>query len=97
MPATKILLVDDDVTLSRIMRSMLEHEGFDITVADDVAAALRAFCAAKFWPSQQHLSFSVAVGVPGLPDPRFLWASRTSGCAQRPSHEAAVAFRVATI
>jgi len=41
MAATKILLVDDDEMLNTIMRSLLEREGFDITVASNVADALK--------------------------------------------------------
>jgi CheY-like chemotaxis protein len=41
MAATKILLVDDDETQNTIMRSLLEPEGFDITVAASVAEALK--------------------------------------------------------
>jgi CheY-like chemotaxis protein len=48
MATTKILLVDDDVALSRIMRSLLEHEGFDITVADNVAAALKLISSEQY-------------------------------------------------
>ena len=62
MPATKILLVDDDVALSRIMRSLLEHEGFDITVADDVAAAL------KLISSEQYDVLLSDLHIPGAGD-----------------------------
>jgi CheY-like chemotaxis protein len=62
MPATKILLVDDDVALSRIMRSLLEHEGFDITVADDVAAAL------KLISSEQYDVLLSDLHMPGAAD-----------------------------
>src|ERR1700722_1087435 len=62
MPATKILLVDDDVALSRIMRSLLEHEGFDITVADDVAAAL------KLINSEQYDVLLSDLHMPGAAD-----------------------------
>jgi DNA-binding NtrC family response regulator len=41
MAATKILLVDDDEMLNTIMRSLLEREGFDITVACNVREALK--------------------------------------------------------
>jgi Response regulator receiver domain len=41
MAAIKILLVDDDEGLCRIMRTLLELEGFDITVAGNVAQALK--------------------------------------------------------
>ena len=41
MAATKILLVDDDVTLNTIMRILLEREGFDITVACNGGEALK--------------------------------------------------------
>jgi CheY-like chemotaxis protein len=41
MAAIKILLVDDDEMLNTIMRNLLEREGFDITVAGNVAEALK--------------------------------------------------------
>jgi CheY-like chemotaxis protein len=48
MAATKILLVDDDEMLNTIMRSLLEREGFDITVACNVAEALKLISAEPF-------------------------------------------------
>jgi CheY-like chemotaxis protein len=48
MAATKILLVDDDEMLNTIMRSLLEREGFDITVACNVAEALKRISAEPF-------------------------------------------------
>ena len=41
MTITKILLVDDDEVHNIIMRRLLEREGFDITVANNVARALK--------------------------------------------------------
>jgi CheY-like chemotaxis protein len=41
MAATKILLVDDDEALNIIMVSLLEREGFEVTVACSVGEALR--------------------------------------------------------
>jgi CheY-like chemotaxis protein len=41
MAAIRILLVDDDVTLNIIMRSLLKREGFDITVASNATEALK--------------------------------------------------------
>jgi CheY-like chemotaxis protein len=41
MAAIKILLVDDDETQNTIMRTLLEPEGFDITVAGNVTEALK--------------------------------------------------------
>ncbi len=41
MAAIKILLVDDDERLNIIMRNLLEREGFDMTVAGNVAEALK--------------------------------------------------------
>jgi len=41
MAVTKILLVDDDELNLHIMRNLLEREGFDITVAGNVADALK--------------------------------------------------------
>jgi CheY-like chemotaxis protein len=41
MAVIKILLVDDDETSLLILRKLLEHEGFDITVAANVAEALK--------------------------------------------------------
>ena len=44
MTATKILLVDDDVELLEMLKSYMEREGFDVTIANEaeggVAAAL---------------------------------------------------------
>jgi response regulator RpfG family c-di-GMP phosphodiesterase len=37
----QVLLVDDDETQNTIMRTLLEPEGFDITVAHSVAEALK--------------------------------------------------------
>jgi CheY-like chemotaxis protein len=48
MAATRILLVDDDEMLNTIMRSLLEREGFDITVACNVAEALKLISAEPF-------------------------------------------------
>jgi CheY-like chemotaxis protein len=47
MAAIKILLVDDDV-LCRIMRNLLEKEGFDITVAGNVAEALKLISSERY-------------------------------------------------
>ena len=41
MAVIKILLVDDDETSLLILRKLLEHEGFDITVTANVAEALK--------------------------------------------------------
>jgi ActR/RegA family two-component response regulator len=41
MSVTKILLVDDDELLNTIMRRLLEREGFDVTLASNVAEALK--------------------------------------------------------
>jgi CheY-like chemotaxis protein len=41
MTATKILLVDDDETVRLIVSTLLEREGFDVTVACNVAEALK--------------------------------------------------------
>jgi CheY-like chemotaxis protein len=48
MAAIKILLVDDDETLNIIMRSLLEREGFDITVACNVAEALQLISSKRY-------------------------------------------------
>jgi CheY-like chemotaxis protein len=48
MAAIKILLVDDDETQNAIMRSLLEPEGFDITVACSVAEALKLISSERF-------------------------------------------------
>jgi CheY-like chemotaxis protein len=48
MAAIKILLVDDDDALCRIMRSLLEHEGFEITVAGNVADALKLISSERY-------------------------------------------------
>jgi len=41
MAVTRILLVDDDETQNIIMRRLLEREGFDVMVADNVVKALQ--------------------------------------------------------
>jgi CheY-like chemotaxis protein len=41
MAATKILLVDDDRVANFLMRKLLELEGFEVTVASNVAEALK--------------------------------------------------------
>jgi CheY-like chemotaxis protein len=48
MAVTKILLVDDDKLLNTIMRSLLEREGFDITVASNVAEALKLISSERY-------------------------------------------------
>jgi CheY-like chemotaxis protein len=48
MAAIKILLVDDDEMLNTIMRSLLEREGFDITVAGNVAEALKLISSERY-------------------------------------------------
>jgi CheY-like chemotaxis protein len=48
MAATKILLVDDDDGLCRVMRTLLEHEGFEITVANNVAEGLKCITGERF-------------------------------------------------
>jgi CheY-like chemotaxis protein len=48
MAAIRILLVDDDEMLNRIMRSLLEREGFDITVASNVADALKLISSERY-------------------------------------------------
>jgi len=48
MAITKILLVDDDELLNTIMRSLLQREGFDITVASNVAEALKLISSERY-------------------------------------------------
>src|ERR1700729_3312784 len=48
MATTKILLVDDDEILNTIMRSLLEREGFDVTVASSVAEALKLISSERY-------------------------------------------------
>jgi CheY-like chemotaxis protein len=48
MADTKILLVDDDEVQNIIMRKLLEREGFDITVASNVAEALRLISSERY-------------------------------------------------
>src|SRR5580658_1622288 len=62
MATTKILLVDDDEILNTIMRSLLEHEGFDVTVAGNVAEAL------KLISSQQYDVLLSDLHMPGAAD-----------------------------
>jgi CheY-like chemotaxis protein len=45
MAATKILIVDDDEMETTLMRVLLEREGFDTTVAGNVADALKRISA----------------------------------------------------
>jgi CheY-like chemotaxis protein len=48
MAAIKILLVDDDETLNIIMRSLLEREGFEMSVACNVAEALKLISSERY-------------------------------------------------
>jgi CheY-like chemotaxis protein len=48
MTRIKILLADDDETVRLIVSSLLEDEGFDVTVACDVAEALKLITAERF-------------------------------------------------
>jgi|SRR5580692_11600295 CheY-like chemotaxis protein len=48
MATTKILLVDDDEVLNNIMRGLLEHEGFDVTVAGSAAEALKLISSERY-------------------------------------------------
>jgi CheY-like chemotaxis protein len=48
MAASKILLVDDDDVQNIIMRSLLEREGFDITVAGNVSDALKLISSERY-------------------------------------------------
>jgi CheY-like chemotaxis protein len=48
MTATRILLVDDDEVQNIIMRKLLEREGFDITVAGNVAEALKLISSNRY-------------------------------------------------
>jgi DNA-binding NtrC family response regulator len=48
MATIKILLVDDDERLNIIMRSLLEREGFEISVASNVAEALRLISSERY-------------------------------------------------
>jgi CheY-like chemotaxis protein len=48
MGVTKILLVDDDEVHNIIMRRLLEREGLDITVASNVAEALRLISSERY-------------------------------------------------
>jgi CheY-like chemotaxis protein len=48
MAATRILLVDDDETLNTIMRSLLQREGFDVSVACSVAEALKLISSERY-------------------------------------------------
>src|SRR5580692_3842932 len=62
MASTKILLVDDDEILNTIMRSLLEREGFDVTVASSVADAL------KLISSEQYDVLLSDLHMPGAAD-----------------------------
>ncbi len=48
MTETRILLVDDDEVVRNILRTVLEHEGFEITVADSVTEALKLISTEHF-------------------------------------------------
>jgi CheY-like chemotaxis protein len=48
MAAIKILLVDDDGIQNTIMHSLLEREGFDITVAGNVVGALKLISSERY-------------------------------------------------
>src|SRR5580692_5698007 len=62
MATTKILLVDDDEVLNNIMRGLLEHEGFDVTVAGSAADAL------KLISSEQYDVLLSDLHMPGAAD-----------------------------
>ena len=62
MAATKILLVDDDEVHNVIMRKLLGHEGFDVTVAGNVAEAL------KLISSEQYDVLLSDLHMPGAAD-----------------------------
>jgi CheY-like chemotaxis protein len=48
MAATKVLLVDDDELETTLMRTLLQREGFDITVAGNVAEALKRISSERY-------------------------------------------------
>ncbi len=48
MATIRILLVDDDEVQNIIMRKLLEREGFDITVASNVAEALKLISSERY-------------------------------------------------
>ena len=48
MAATRILLVDDDEVQNTIMQKLLQHDGFDITVASNVAQALKLISSNRY-------------------------------------------------
>jgi CheY-like chemotaxis protein len=48
MAAIKILLVDDDDVQNMIMRKLLEREGFNMTIAANVAQALRLISSERY-------------------------------------------------
>jgi len=48
MTRTKILLADDDETVRLIVSSLLEREGFDVTVACNVAEALKLISSERY-------------------------------------------------
>jgi CheY-like chemotaxis protein len=62
MTVTKILLVDDDEVQNVIMRKLLEREGFDITIAGNVADAL------KLISSEQYDVLLSDLHMPGAAD-----------------------------
>ncbi len=62
MAATKILLVDDDETLNIIMRTLLQREGFEVSVACSVADAL------KLISSEQYDVLLSDLHMPGVSD-----------------------------
>jgi CheY-like chemotaxis protein len=48
MAAAKILLVDDDELENTLMRTLLQREGFDITIASNVAEALKRISSERY-------------------------------------------------
>jgi CheY-like chemotaxis protein len=48
LAAAKILLVDDDELETTLMRTLLQREGFDITVAGNVAEALKRISSERY-------------------------------------------------
>jgi DNA-binding NtrC family response regulator len=55
--ANKILLVDDDRVKDIIMRKLLEREGFEVTVAGNVAEAVKLISSERYdvFLSDQHM------------------------------------------
>lgn len=69
---TRILLIDDEATVTRVCGEMLEHAGFAVRVENDSRQAMQA--AQEFHPDVAVLDFR----MPGLSGADLAWAFAAS-------------------